>query len=117
MKLENYIKTKDVLIIQKFIKLCEEHNIPIDTDIEEFLEESETKIYGVGIFVKEPTIINSVEDIDISVCLITEKPATWWNKLNDYEQFIKRFDKNEIIRFLNDKLKQTKNSFPQFTIG
>ena len=80
-ELNNYIKTKDISIIRNFIKVCKECNIPVDDEyIEDELEESE--IYGIGIFTKEPTINNNILDFDISVWVITEEPASWWNKLS-----------------------------------
>jgi len=125
MNLNNYIKTENIVIIQSFIKLCKDRNILIDPHMEEDWEQSD-KIYGVGIFTRDPgetgVVVTNANDIllNFSVCVITdEKPASWWNKLrlDDYESFIKSFDVGELKDFLGKKLEKTKKDFPQFTIG
>jgi len=122
MKLNNYIKTKDKETINDFIKLCKDRNIPFEEE-----EDDSDKVYGVGIFARDPGalsgdyITESIKDIDFAVCLITDNTdvASWWNKLNlnEYQKFIKDFDKKEFVNFINKKLNKAKENFPQFTIG
>lgn len=108
MKLENYLKTKDTKVIENFIKLCKDKNIQFVKD------DSLENVIGVGIFVNT----NSIDKVNAVVCMITEE-ASWWNKLNinNYENFIENFDLEEYKKFLIEKLEQTKNKYPEFTIG
>lgn len=110
MKLENYLKTKDTKVIENFIKLCKDKNIQFVKD------DSLENVIGVGIFVNVPT--NSIDKVNAVVCMITEE-ASWWNKLNinNYENFIENFDLEEYKKFLIEKLEQTKNNYPELTIG
>ena len=99
MKLENYLKTKDTKVIENFIKLCKDKNI-------QFVNYDRENVIGVGIFVNVPT--NSIDKVNAVVCMITEE-ASWWN--------IENINLEEYKKFLIEKLEQTKNKYPEFTIG
>lgn len=115
MKLNNYIQTKDIKDVHKFISLCKERNIKITVDD---IDSNSKGYYVVGIFTRDTNTIDHITDIDFSVCVSDEEePASWWNRIYDYESFIKNFDKNTYITFLNQKLDDIKTKYPQFQIG
>ena len=120
MKINYYLKTRDILQIKDFVEECKKYNISLSEYYEEDMNDFEngcTKIYGIGIFSNVPVVTDKIDNLYYTVYLLTEKPASWWSKISDYKSFLKNFDKNKIIDYLNKNLEKCKKETANFTLG
>lgn len=120
MKINYYLKTKDILKIKDFVEECKKYNISSSEYYKEDMNNFENggrKIYGIGIFSKVPVVTDKIEDLHYTVCLLTEEPASWWCKISDYKSFLNNFDKNKIIDYLNNNLENCKKHTSNFPLG
>lgn len=120
MKINYYLKTRDKLQINDFVEECKKHNIPLSEYYEEDMNDFEngyTKIYGIGIFSNIPIVTDKIDNLDYTVCLLADKPAFWWGEMSNYKSFLKNFDKNKIIDYLNNNLEKCKKETSNFQLG
>lgn len=120
MKINYYIKTRDILQIKDFVEECKKYNIQLSKYYEEDMDDFEngyTEIHGIGIFSEVPVVTDKIDNLYYKVCLLTEEPEPWWGEISDYKSFLKNFDENKIIDYLNSNLNKCKKETSNFSVG